>query len=92
MRTFCTAGYGQDILRIFLWNFQHASGLSKPLLEYLNQRSLHLKGHYNVYLRKFLTAHKMQIECTCVTSHKLEQENGVFLMDEVCTKIQEGIK
>ena len=34
MRTMRTPGHGQDILRIFLKTFQHASGLSLPLLEF----------------------------------------------------------
>ena len=86
MRTLRTPGHGQDILRIFLRIFQHATGLSQPLLEYPNQRAPHLKGHYYVYLRKFLTKHKMKLECKRVTSHKLERENDTFLMDEACAK------
>ena len=44
MRTMLTPGQGQDILLIFLWTFQHASGLSKPLLEYPDQLASHLEG------------------------------------------------
>ena len=81
MRTLRTPGYGQDILRIFLRTFQHASGLSQPLLEFPDQRAPHLKGHYYVYLRKFLAEREMKMECACVTSHKLEQENDLLLID-----------
>ena len=66
MRTLQTLGHGQDILCIFLRTFQHASGLSLPLLEYPDQRAPHLKGHYYVLLQKFLAEHKMQMVCVCV--------------------------
>ena len=36
MRTLRTSGHGQDILQIFLRTFQHTSGLSQPLLKYLD--------------------------------------------------------
>ena len=52
MRTLRTPGYGQDILRIFLRTFQHASGLSQPLLEYPDLRAPHLEGHYYVYVKE----------------------------------------
>ena len=91
MQTLRTPGHGQDILRIFLWTFQHASGLSLPLLEYPNQRAPHLEGHYYVYLRKFLAEHKMKLECACVDSPKLERENDIFLMDTVCARSKEEL-
>ena len=59
MRTLRTPGHGQNILRMFLRTFQHASGLSLPLLEYPDQRAPYLEGHYYVYLRKFLAEHKI---------------------------------
>ena len=91
MRTMCTPGHSQDILQLFLRTFQHASNLSKPLLEYPNQRAPHLEGHYYVYLSKFLAENKMQIEFASVTSHKLEQEKDVFLIDKACAKTKEKL-
>ena len=67
-----TLGYGQDIRQIFLRTFQHASGLSEPLLEYPDQCAPYLEGHYDVYLRKFITEDKMQMEFACVNCPKLE--------------------
>ena len=70
MRTLQTPGHGQDILRIFLQTFQHASRLSLPLLEYPEQRVPHLEDHYYVHLRNFLAEHKIQLECACVDRPK----------------------
>ena len=86
MRTLRTPEHGQDILRIFLRTIQHASGLSQPLLKYPNLRAPHIKGYYYVYLRKFLSEHRMQMECAYVTRPELEHENGIFLMDAACAK------
>ena len=86
IQTLRTPGHGQDILQIILGTFQHASGLSQQLLEYPNTRTPHLKGHYYVYLRKFLAEHKMQLECVYVNCPKLERENDIFLMDAVCIR------
>ena len=86
MRTLRTPGYSQDILQTSLRTFQYASDLLQPLLEYPDQQAPHLKGHYYVYLRKFLTEHKMQLKCVCVTSPKLECENDIFLMDAAWAK------
>ena len=33
----------------------------------------------------------MQMEFACVNSHKLEQENDLFLMDKACAKTKEEI-
>ena len=91
METMRTPGYGHDVLQIFLQTFHHASGLSQPLLEYLDQRATNLEVHYYVYYRKFLTENKIQMEFTCVNCHKLEQENYLFLMDEACAKTKEEL-
>ena len=91
MRTLRTPGHGQDILHIFLQTFQHASGLSFPLLEYPEQRAPHLEGHYYVHLRKFLAKHKLQLECVCVDRPKLIREHDLFLMDAVCEKTKEEV-
>ena len=91
MQTLRTPGHGQDILRIFLRTFQHASGLSLPLLEYPDQRAPHLEGHYYVYLRKFLAEHKMKLECACVNRPKLERKHDIFLMDAACVRLKEEL-
>ena len=51
MQTLGTLAHGQDILQVFLWTFQHASGLSLRLLKYLIQQVPHLESHRYVYLR-----------------------------------------
>ena len=90
MRTMRTPGHGQDILQIFLRTFQHASGLSKSLLKYPDQRAPHLEGHYYVYLRKFLAENKMQMEFVCVNCPKLEPEHNHFIMDGACAKTKKN--
>lgn len=79
-----TPGHGQEVLQILIRTFQHAFGLSKPLLKQPNQCTQHLKGYYYVYLRKFLAEHKIQMEFVCVNSPELEYENDQFVMDQVC--------
>ena len=91
MRTNRSPGHGQDILRIFLRTFQHASGLSKPLLEYLNARAPHLEGHYYVYLRNFLAKHKIQLELACVKRPTPERAGDHFIMDRACSKTVEEL-
>ena len=91
MRTLQSPGHGQNILLIFLRTFQHASGLSLPLLEFPEQRAPHLEGHYYVQLRKFLAEHKLQLECACVDRPKLERDHDIFLMDAVCSKTKEEV-
>ena len=91
IRTLRTPGHGQNILRIFLRTFQHASGMSLPLLEYPEHRAPHLEGHYYVQLRKFLAEHKLQLECAFVDRPKLERDHNIFLMDTVCAKTKEEV-
>ena len=91
MRTIRSPGHGQDILRIFLRTFQHASGLSKPLLEYPNARAPHLEGHYYVYLRNFIATHKIQLEFACVKRPTPEREGDHFIMDRACAKTEEEL-
>ena len=69
----------------------YASGLSQPLLKYPDQRTLHLEGHYYIYVRNFLAQHKILMECACVTSHKLEQENDLLLMDTGYAKTKDEL-
>ena len=91
IQTLRTPGHGQNIRRIFLWTFQHASGLSLSLLEYPDKQAPHLKGHYYVYLRQFLAEHKIQLEFACVDRPKLERENDIFLMDAACERSKEEL-
>jgi hypothetical protein len=48
IRQLQTPGYGKQLATIFLRTFQHASGLSMPLLQYPEIRAPHLEGHYYV--------------------------------------------
>ena len=79
-------GQGQDLLRMYLLMFQHASGLSLLLLEYVNQQSPHLEGHYYVYLQKFLAEHNCQLEFACVKYPQLERRDDWFIIDIACHK------
>ena len=51
-----------------------------------NQRAPHLKGYYYVYLQKYLAEHEIRLEFACVTSPKLERENGHLIIDRACAK------
>ena len=79
-------GHSQDILRIFLRTFQHTSGLSLPLLEYLDKRAPYLEGHYCVYLQKILAEHKIQLEFACVKYPKTKRKDNHLIMDWACKK------
>ena len=46
VRTLRTPGHGKSIIKVFLQQWQHTSGMSKPLLQYQNIRAPHLEGHY----------------------------------------------
>ena len=86
MRTIRTPGHGQELLRIFLRKFQHASGLSLPLLEYPSKQAPHLEGYYYVYLRIFLSKHGCQLKLTYVPTPALEREQDLMIMDIACNK------
>ena len=91
MRTTRLREHGQDILRIFLRTFQHALGLTKPLLEYPNARAPHLEGHYYVCFRNFLAQHKIQLEFACVKRPTPERAGDHFIMDRACAKPAEEL-
>jgi hypothetical protein len=54
IRQLRTPGYGQEIATVFLRWFQHASGLSQPLLQFPAIRAPHLDGYYYSNMRRFL--------------------------------------
>ena len=91
MRIMRTPGHGQDILRVFLRTFQHASGLSLPLFENPNKRAPRLVGYYYVYLRKFIAEHKIQLEFSCIDCPQPEREDDFLIMDQVCEKTKDGL-
>jgi hypothetical protein len=84
IRQLRTPGYGKQLATIFLRTFQHASGLSKPLLEYPGIRAPHLEGHYYVHIRRFLAKHRASLEIECIPKSIDERIGDTYIMDVVC--------
>ncbi|OEU19894.1 hypothetical protein FRACYDRAFT_235957 [Fragilariopsis cylindrus CCMP1102] len=84
IRQLRTPGYGKQLAMIFLRTFQHASGLSKPLLEYPGIRAPHLEGHYYVHIRRFLAKHRASLEIECIPKSIDERIGDTYIMDLVC--------
>ena len=55
-------GKGQSIMMHMLETWQHASGMTKPLLQYPQQQAPHLKGDFYNHVRAFLAKHNMSFE------------------------------
>jgi hypothetical protein len=85
MRQLRTPGYGKQLATIFLRTFQHASGLSLPLLQYPSIRAPHLEGHYYVHIRRFLMKHKASLEIECIPTATHERQGDEYIMDIVCS-------
>ena len=84
IRQLRTPGYGKQLAEIFLRTFQHASGLSKPLLQYPRIRAPHLEGHYYVHIRRFLAKHRASLEIDCIPESTDERLGDTYIMDVVC--------
>ena len=89
MRTMQTPGHGQNILWVFMKQFQHVSGLSLPLLKYPDQQAPYLEGYFYVYLHKLLTEHDCKLEFACVDSPTVEQENNILIMNLAYSKTRD---
>jgi hypothetical protein len=72
IRQLRTPGYGKQLAMIFLQTQQHASGMSKSLLQYPEIRAPHLEGHYYAHIRRFLAQHKASIKTSISTTRKRE--------------------
>ncbi|OEU23095.1 hypothetical protein FRACYDRAFT_233261 [Fragilariopsis cylindrus CCMP1102] len=84
IRQLRTPGYGKQLATIFLRTFQHASGLSKPLLQYPRIRAPHLEGHYYVHIQRFLAKHRASLEIECIPISIDERIGDTYIMDVVC--------
>ena len=84
IRQLRTPGYGRDIATVFLRWFQHASGLSLPLLQYPKGRAPHLEGHYYSTMRRFLGKTDGSLEIACVPLMTMERCGDEYIMDVVC--------
>ena len=87
MRQLRTPGYGQDIATVFLRWFQHASGLSKPLLQFPDVRAPHLDGYYYLNMRLFLAKRGGSLEIACVPQPTTERHGDEYIMDVVCSPL-----
>jgi len=83
IRQLRTPGYGRQLATIFLRTFQHASGLSLPLLQYPLLRAPHLEGHYYVHIRRFLAKHNASLEIQCIPKATYERQGDEYIMDVV---------
>jgi hypothetical protein len=85
IRQLRTPGYGKQLATIFLRTFQHASGLSLPLLQYPEIRAPHLEGHYYAHIRRFLAKHNASLEIECIPKPTQERQGDEYIMDVVCS-------
>ena len=85
IRQMRTPGYGKDIATVFLRWFQHASGISLPLLQYPKGRAPHLEGYYYANMRRFLAKINGSIELTCVPLPTDERSGDEYIMDVICS-------
>ena len=85
IRQLRTPGYGKDIAQVFLRWFQHASGLSLPLLGHPSIRAPHLEGHYYSNMRRFLAKTGGSLEIECVPQPMLERDGDAYIMDIICS-------
>jgi hypothetical protein len=85
IRQLRTPGYGKQLAIIFLRTFQHASGLSQPLLQYPSLRAPHLEGHYYTHIRRFLAKHNASLEIECTPTPSYERQGDQYIMDVVCS-------
>ena len=77
-------GKARSIINIFLHKWQHASGMSLPLLQYPSIPAPHLEGHYYVYLRQFLAQHSLSLEVHGLSPILPPRENDKCIMDVAC--------
>ena len=69
---------------MFLLKWQHASGMSLPLLQFLSIPTPHLEGHYYVHIRNFLAQNNLQIEVQGISPILFPRENDECIMDVAC--------
>ena len=62
IRNLRTPGTAQSIVLLFLQTWQHASGLTKPLLQYPQIYAPFLEGNHYKYIRNFLAEHDLSLE------------------------------
>ena len=62
IRNLRTNGNARTIITLFLHTWQHASGMSYPLLQYPSIHAPHLEGYYYSYIRSFLAQHQLNME------------------------------
>jgi hypothetical protein len=85
IRQLRTPGYDKQLATIFLRWFQHASGISQPLLQFPSTRAPHLEGHYYVHIRRFLAKHKASIEIDCVPLPYNKRCGDQYIIDIACS-------
>jgi hypothetical protein len=85
IRQLRTPGYGKDIATVFLLWIQHASGLSRPLLQYPSIHAPHLEGYYYANMRRFLARSNGSLEIDCVPQPTKERDGDEYIMDVVCS-------
>ena len=83
IRTLCTPGQDQEIVKRFLITFQLASGLSKPIFQYPKLRAPHLEGHFYKHLRNFLVSNNLSFEIAGIETATPPQEFDCCIMDIV---------
>lgn len=77
-------GQIQDMLIVLLNTWQYTSGLSKPLLQYPNDRVPHLEAHYFSWIPNYLKKINGSLEIANIRIHGNERENYQHIMDLIC--------
>ena len=81
IRTLCTPGQGQEIVKRFLITFQLASGLSKPIFQYPKLRAPHLEGHFYTHLQNFLACNNLSFDIADIETANPPREFDQCIMD-----------
>ena len=87
VRTLWTSGHGQSIMKMFLQQWQHVSGMTHPLLQYPNIRAPHLEGHWYAYVRQYCAEHKISIEISGIEIQQPPRQNDKCIMDVACSDL-----
>ena len=64
--------------------WQHASGMTKPLLQYPQRRAPHLEGDFYNHVRGFLAKHNMSLEIAGISEATPPKTEDWAIMDVAC--------
>ena len=65
--------------------WQHASGMTKPLLQYPQRRAPHLEGVFYNHVRAFIAKHNMSLEIAGISEAIPPKTEDWAIMDVACS-------